>query len=54
MSRARESHVNDVNRPKAAVRRGSKAESSSEDEGEIREDDEVVINDSETTEVEGK
>lgn len=49
VSRARDSRSNDVNRPKAAIRRGSKAESSSEDEGEIREDGEVVIDDSKTT-----
>jgi pre-mRNA-processing factor 40 len=55
VSRARERHGNIVNRPKAALRRGSKAESSSEDEGEIREDGEVVIDDSEiTTKVERK
>jgi pre-mRNA-processing factor 40 len=54
ISRARESQSNDANRPKAAVRRGSKAESSSEDEGEIREDEEVIMNESETTKVERK
>ena len=43
VSRARESQTNDLKRPSAGVRRRSAAESSSEDEGEIREDDEVII-----------
>lgn len=52
VSRARESQSNDVKRPQAGVRRRLTAESSSEDEGEIREDAESIIDDNETAKVE--